>query len=237
MSSYLSEKNSGVKFYDFDGNELSNQGFFEFLKDCGVNYVRLRVWNDPTDENGNGYGGGNCDIDSAVKMGRWISNARMKVLIDFHYSDFWADPGKQTAPKSWAGMSVDEKAKACQKFTSESLQKLLDAGVDVGMVQVGNETNNGVAGEKSWANMAKIFSAGSKAVRTVAEKNDKDILVAVHFTNPETSGRYEGYAANLEKVREESADHTYYYLTALFGIKSYEAYLEWCETAEKTIKS
>ncbi|CBK73963.1 Arabinogalactan endo-1,4-beta-galactosidase [Butyrivibrio fibrisolvens 16/4] len=199
VSSYLSEKNSGVKFYDFDGNELSNQGFFEFLKDCGVNYVRLRVWNDPTDENGNGYGGGNCDIDSAVKMGRWISNAGMKVLIDFHYSDFWADPGKQTAPKSWAGMTVEEKAKACQKFTSESLQKLLDAGVDVGMVQVGNETNNGVAGEKSWANMAKIFSAGSKAVRTVAEKNDKDILVAVHFTNPETSGRYEGYAANLEK--------------------------------------
>ena len=100
VSSYLSEKNSGVNFYDFDGNELSNQGFFEFLKDCGVNYVRLRVWNDPTDENGNGYGGGNCDIDSAVKMGRWISNAGMKVLIDFHYSDFWADPGKQTAPKA-----------------------------------------------------------------------------------------------------------------------------------------
>ena len=199
VSSYLAEKNSGVKFYDFDGNELSNQGFFEFLKDCGVNYVRLRVWNDPADGNGNGYGGGNCDIDAAVKMGKWISNAGMKVLIDFHYSDFWADPGKQTAPKAWAGMSVEEKAKACGEFTEDSLQKLLDAGVDVGMVQVGNETNNGVAGEKSWANMAKIFSAGSKAVRKVAGKNDKDILVAVHFTNPETSGRYDSYAANLEK--------------------------------------
>lgn len=199
VSSYLAEKNSGVKFYDFDGNELSNQGFFEFLKDCGVNYVRLRVWNDPADGNGNGYGGGNCDIDAAVKMGKWISNAGMKVLIDFHYSDFWADPGKQTAPKAWAGMSVEEKAKACGEFTEDSLQKLLDAGVDVGMVQVGNETNNGVAGEKSWANMAKIFSAGSKAVRKVANKNDKDIIVAVHFTNPETSGRYDSYAANLEK--------------------------------------
>ena len=199
VSSYLSEKNSGVSYYDFDGNELSNQGFFDFLSDCGVNYVRIRVWNDPTDEDGNGYGGGNCDIDTAVKIGKWVTAAGMKVLIDFHYSDFWADPGKQTAPKAWSDMTVDEKTEAVEEYTTESLQKLLDAGVDVGMVQIGNETNNGIAGEKTWANMAKIFSAGSAAVRQISEDNDKDILVAVHFTNPETSGRYAGYAANLEK--------------------------------------
>lgn len=199
VSSYLSEKNSGVKFYDFDGNELSNQGFFDFLHDCGVNYVRIRVWNDPTDGNGNGYGGGNCDIDTAVKMGKWVTNAGMKVLIDFHYSDFWADPGKQTAPKAWKSMSIDEKTEAVEAYTKESLNKLIDAGVNVGMVQIGNETNNGVAGEKTWENMAKIFSAGSKAVREVSENLDHDILVAVHFTNPETSGRYAGYASKLDE--------------------------------------
>ena len=199
VSSYVSEKNSGVKFYDYDGNELSDQGFFDFLADCGVNYVRIRVWNDPTDGNGNNYGGGNCDLEVARKIGVWASNAGMKVLIDFHYSDFWADPGKQTAPKSMASMSVDDKAEAIETFTADSLESLIDSGVNVGMVQIGNETNNGVAGESSWANMAKIFSAGSKAVRTVASAKDKQILVAVHFTNPETSGRYAGYAANLEK--------------------------------------
>ena len=199
VSSYVSEKNSGVKFYDYDGNELSDQGFFDFLYECGVNYVRIRVWNDPTDENGNSYGGGNCDLEVAKKIGVWATNAGMKVLIDFHYSDFWADPGKQTAPKSMASMSVSEKAEAIETFTVESLESLIDSGVDVGMVQIGNETNNGVAGETTWENMAKIFSAGSKGVRTVASNNDKEILVAVHFTNPETSGRYAGYAANLDK--------------------------------------
>ncbi|WP_029230703.1 glycosyl hydrolase 53 family protein [Butyrivibrio sp. VCB2006] len=198
VSSYVAEKNSGVKYYDYDGNELDDQGFFNFLADGGVNYVRIRVWNDPYDENGNGYGGGNCDIDVARKIGVLATNAGMKVLVDFHYSDFWADPGKQTAPKAYAGMSLDEKSAAIEEFTKESLEGLLDSGVNVGMVQVGNETNNGIAGEKSWDGMARIFSAGSAAVRKVSEDYGKEILVAVHFTNPESSGRYAGYAQKLD---------------------------------------
>jgi arabinogalactan endo-1,4-beta-galactosidase len=198
LSSYIAEKNSGVKFYDYDGNELDDQGFFDFLYDGGVNYVRIRVWNNPNDSDGNGYGGGNCDIEVARQIGLLATNAGMKVLIDFHFSDFWADPGKQTAPKAYAGLSADEKASLVNTFTTKSLAYLLDEGVNVGMVQVGNETNNGVCGEKSWENMAKIFSAGSSAVRNVSEQYGKDILVALHFTNPESSGRYAGYARNLE---------------------------------------
>ncbi len=198
LSSYISEKNSGVKFYDYDGNELDDQGFFNFLHDGGVNYVRVRVWNDPKDTDGNGYGGGNCDINVAEQIGKLATNAGMKVLVDFHYSDFWADPGKQVAPKAFAGMTADEKAEAVREYTVNSLNQLLEAGVNVGMVQIGNETNNGIAGEKSWDNMAKIFSAGSVAVRSVAESYNREILVAVHFTNPETSGRYAGYASKLD---------------------------------------
>ncbi len=198
VSSYVAEKNSGVKYYDFDGNELDDQGFFDFLAGCGVNYVRIRVWNDPTDGNGNYYGGGNCDIEVAKKIGSLATAAGMKVLIDFHYSDFWADPGKQTAPKAMKNMSLDEKAAAIEEFTVTSLESLIATGVDVGMVQIGNETNNGVAGEKSWDGMAKIFSAGSSAVRKVAAASGKEILVAVHFTNPEKSGRYASYAKNLD---------------------------------------
>ena len=83
---------------------------------------------------------------------------RSTIIREVHYSDFWADPGKQTAPKSMASMTTDEKAEAIEQFTKDSLNSLIDSGVNVGMVQIGNETNNGVAGEKSWAGMAKVFS-------------------------------------------------------------------------------
>ena len=194
LSSYASLKDSGVKYYDFDGNELNDQEFFNFLfSDCDVNYVRIKIWNDPYDANGNCYGGGNNDLATAVKIGKLASNAGMKVLIDFHYSDFWADPGKQMVPKQWAGYSVAEKEKAIYDYTKASLITLKNSGVNVGMVQVGNETNGYICGETNWDNIVRLFSAGSKAVREVCP----DALVALHFANPETSGRYEGYAKKL----------------------------------------
>ncbi|MDO5293418.1 MAG: glycosyl hydrolase 53 family protein [bacterium] len=199
VSSYIAQKNSGVNYYDFDQNKLDDQGFFNLLSSCGVNYIRIRVWNNPFDENGNGYGGGNNDLETAVKIGQWATKAGMKVLIDFHYSDFWADPGKQKAPKAWEAMTIEEKSKAVNEFTTESLNRLLSEGVDVGMVQVGNETNGKVCGETTWTNISEIFNAGSSAVRAVASEKNKDILVALHFANPEKTGLYAGYAEQLNK--------------------------------------
>lgn len=198
VSSYVSIRDSGVTFKDWNGDVITDQQFFDQLKEAGVNYVRIRVWNDPYDANGNGYGGGNNDLDKAVKIGQWATNAGMKVLIDFHYSDFWADPDKQQAPKEWAEYSIDQKVDAVKKYTNDSLTTLIENGVDVGMVQVGNETNNGVCGENNWENMCKIFSAGAEAVRTVATDKGKDIMVAVHFANPEKSGTYANYASQLD---------------------------------------
>lgn len=199
VSSYITLKDSGVKFYDFDGNELDDQGFFHLLASSGVNYIRIRVWNDPYDASGNGYGGGNNDLEKAVRMGQWATNAGMKVLIDFHYSDFWADPAKQETPKAWEGLGIAEKAAAVEQFTQNSLRTLIQSGVDVGMVQVGNETNGKVCGESDWGNMSQIFNAGSSAVRTVAAEKGREILVALHFANPETSGRYAEYAQKLDQ--------------------------------------
>ncbi|MBD5554998.1 MAG: hypothetical protein HDQ95_06565, partial [Roseburia sp.] len=197
ISSYDSLWNSGVRFYDFDGNQLDYGGFFTLLKDSGVNYVRLRVWNDPFDEEGNGYGGGNNSVENAKKMGKAASDAGLKVLIDFHYSDFWADPGKQQVPKAWAGYTVDQRATEIEKYTYDSLKELIEAGVDVGMVQVGNETTNSICGASNWADRAKLFNAGSKAVRQIASEKGMEILVALHFTNPERSGNYANFAKNL----------------------------------------
>ena len=187
---------SGVKYYDFDGTE---KDVYEILSANGVNYIRVRVWNDPFDSKGNGYGGGNCDLENAIAIGKRATAVGMKLLVNFHYSDFWADPGKQMVPKAWKGMSIDEKTEALYAYTADCLKQLKKAGVDVGMVQIGNETNGAMCGESSsavggWKKIMQLMSAGSKAVREVFP----NALVAVHFANPENAESYASYGKNLD---------------------------------------
>lgn len=184
-------ENSGVKFYDYNGEEAD---VFKILSDAGINYIRVRVWVDPYDKNGNGYGGGNCDIDNAVEIGKRATKYGMKLLVDFHYSDFWADPNKQFVPKAWADMEIDEKADALREYTRESLTKLKEAKVDVGMVQIGNETNGAMCGETIWMNICNLMAAGAAATREIMP----DALIAVHFTNPEMPDNLFGYAKKLD---------------------------------------
>ena len=191
VSSVLAEEASGVRYYDFDGNEAD---LFQVLADAGVNTIRVRVWNDPYDSRDRGYGGGNCDIRTAVAIGQRATRCGMKLLVDFHYSDFWADPGKQMAPKAWAKMDIEEKTEACYRFTLDCLTQLKDAGVNVGMVQVGNETNGALCGEKTWLNIQYLMQAGARATREVFP----EALVAVHFANPEKAGSYMNYAGKLD---------------------------------------
>jgi arabinogalactan endo-1,4-beta-galactosidase len=183
ISSVLALEKSGVVFYNEKGRPTD---FFKLLADGGHNYVRVRVWNDPFDDQKRGYGGGNCDAAVAAEIGRRAAKHGMKLLVNFHYADFWADPGKQPAPKAWEGMDLNDKADALYNYTLDSLRFIKDAGADIGMVQIGNETNNGMAGEEGFANMVPLFKAGVKAVRDF----DPNILIALHFTNPETEGRY-----------------------------------------------
>lgn len=206
VSSYVALKNSGVEYYDFDGNPLDDQGFFNLLAASGINYVRIRVWNNPYDTDGNGYGGGNNDLDKAIKMGQWATNAGMRVLIDFHYSDFWADPAKQQAPKAWQNISSANKPQTVYDYTVDSLTKLINAGVDVGMVQVGNETNNGIAGEYGWSEgMLNVFRKGCEAVHAVNNPKSEDgkILAVLHFANPEKNTNYLNWAEKLSDAEVE----------------------------------
>ena len=191
VSSVLSLEKSGVSYADAQGIE---KDIFQILKENGINYIRVRVWNDPYDAQGNAYGGGNNDIQAAREIGRRAALQGMKLLVDFHYSDFWADPGKQQAPKAWEGMKIKDKAQAAYLFTLDSLRQLREAGADIGMVQLGNETNGKLAGEKTWMNIFRVMEAGSRAVR----ETDPGIQVAVHFSNPETAGSYMTYASKLD---------------------------------------
>lgn len=195
-SAVLAVENSGAKYYGFDGEE---QDVFKTLAEAGVNYIRLRVWNDPYDENGNGYGGGNNDVATAIELGKRATQYGMKVCIDFHYSDFWADPTKQYVPKAWKGMNLEQKSDALYDFTVTSLTDILNAGVDVCMVQVGNEINKGMSGETFMSSVAELLKAGSSAVREVSKAAGKDIQVAVHYTDIDKQGEIAKITADLEK--------------------------------------
>ncbi|MCR5045408.1 MAG: glycosyl hydrolase 53 family protein [Treponema sp.] len=228
VSTVIAEEESGVVYKGWDGQP---QDLFKTLRESGVNYIRVRVWNDPWDENGNSFGGGHNDLDTAIEIGKRAAKYKLPLLVDFHYSDFWADPNKQKAPREWADMGIEEKQEALYDFTKSSLKKLIKSGAIVGMVQIGNETTTGMAGEKNWMKVCKLMNAGAKAVREVS----KDIKVVVHFTNPEKAGEYEHITDILAHNKVDydvfgTSDYPYWHL----GTKNLAKLLD--KIADKTGK-
>ena len=209
VSSVLAEEASGVKYYGFDGKETD---LFRLLADYGINTIRVRVWNHPFDDEGRGFGGGNCDIAAAVEIGKRAAATGQKLLVDFHYSDFWADPGKQMVPRAWAGMEIEEKTEAVYQYTKNCLTQLKEAGVDVCMVQTGNETNGQLCGEKTWMNIAFLMDAGARATREVFP----EALVALHFANPENADSYRTYARKMDYYEKNGLIHYDVFATSYY---------------------
>ena len=191
ISSLIALENSGLVYHNFNKQP---QELVSLLHEAGINAIRVRVWNDPYDTNGNGYGGGNCDLETAITIGKRAMKYNMKLLVDFHYSDFWADPGKQQPPKAWASFDLSEKIAAIQDYTKECLQAFREEGICVSMVQVGNETTVGFCGEWTPEGQYSLMAAAAKAVREF----DPAIRIAVHYTNPEKGG-YATFARWLQK--------------------------------------
>ena len=182
ISSMISELESGVVYRDYEGNKLETlDDICKFLANQGINHIRIRVWNNPYDTNGNGYGGGNNDVAKAKQFADACRNAGIKMLVDFHCSDLWTDPGKQYVPKAWKGYTVEQKAEALTAFLEASLNTIDPTKDVVDMVQVGNETTNGFIGETDVANMCTLFEAGSKGVKAY----NNEVKVVIHLTNPE----------------------------------------------------
>lgn len=179
VSTLLSVEASGGVFYD----KGKADDALEILRRYGANYVRLRLWNDPYDENGTPYGAGTCDLKAVLELARRAKEKGMKWLLDFHYSDFWADPGKQYPPKAWHGFDADQLEQAVYDFTRETVLSCAAAGLTPDMVQVGNEVTNGLLwplGQKpNFDNISKFVNAGVRAVRETAPET----LVMIHLDN------------------------------------------------------
>ncbi len=218
LSSIMEIEENGGVFHDNTGKETD---VFLLLKENGMNSIRIRIWNDPVDENGTSYGCGHNDLDTAIQIGKRATDCGMRVFIDFHYSDFWADPSSQEVPKHWENMTFPEKENALYTYTKDSLQTLLDNGVNVTMVQIGNETTSGLSGETEWENITSLMSMGSKAVRETARENDREILVAVHFTEYK---HFDWYASMLKLYNVDydvfAASYYPYWHGSLDGLES-----------------
>lgn len=195
---------SGAAYKYLDG---TSGDIFDILAGAGVNYVRIRIWNNPYDSSSpyKGYGGGNCDLYNAKILGKRATDAGMQVLIDFHYSDFWADPAKQYAPKAWVDYSLAYKKDAVYNFTYDSLCELLDYGVNVQMVQIGNETNGAMCGvgglyDGVWdfsSGVAELMQQGCYAVDDINSAYGRNVLKALHFASLVSNGEW--YAEQLDK--------------------------------------
>lgn len=186
--SWLTEmEDDGVKFYNKEGKATE---CLALLRDLGVNSIRLRVWVNPD--------GGWCGKDDVVAKARRAQQLGFRLMIDFHYSDTWADPGHQTVPAAWKGYTFEQMKQAVANHTSEVLKALKDRGVsNVEWVQVGNETSDGmlwndqdvsVTGRcsKNAANFAAYVNAGYDAVKDVYPS----AKVIVHIDEGNTLSRY-----------------------------------------------
>lgn len=164
---------SGYKFYNSSGTQ---QDLLQILKDKGINSIRLRVWVNPTD--------GWCNKADVLAKAIRAKALGMRILIDFHYSDSWADPGKQAKPAAWASQDINALKTSVYNHTLDVLNTLNSNGITPEWVQVGNETNDGMLWEdgrasKSMANFAALVNSGYSAVKAV----NSAIKVIVHISN------------------------------------------------------
>lgn len=179
LSTLIEVENCGGKFYDHGkpGDAI------EILKRYGMNMVRLRLWNDPYSEDGEPYGAGTNDLDTTIRMAARLKKAGIDWMLDLHYSDFWADPGKQTVPKAWRGMSPEELEKAVYAYTLSVMNKLREEGLMPKITAVGNEITNGLLWPygrvPNFENIVRFLNAGIRAVREAAP----DVKVMLHLDN------------------------------------------------------
>ncbi len=196
MSSIVEVLSAGGVFYDYSGNAIADiDDFMKFMADQGINYARIRLWNNPYNSSTNAsYGGGGNDLNTDLEIAKAASKAGMKICLDFHYSDFWADRERQFAPSAWSNYSGTALTDAAAKFTTETLEAFKDVGCTPSMVQVGNETNNNsICGTSG----TSFFSACCSAVRSFATTNNTDIKIVIHHSDDQDVNTISGYITAL----------------------------------------
>ena len=204
--SILDEMEQSGAIYKINGKQ---QDPLTILKNNGVNYVRLRLWVDPYDANGNAYGAGTNDLNRTLKLAKRAKNKGLKVLLDFHYSDFWVDPGKQNLPKAWQNQSFEQLNSSVYSYTADVLNQMKSQGIYPDMVQIGNELNSGMLWPygKSWGGDGKEFTrlatflkSGVQAVKDTQQSNTPIML---HLADGGDKSAFQWW---LDEITNQSVD-------------------------------
>ena len=203
-STYLEELEHGARYLD---GGVPIDPLDAFLAN-GVDWMRIRVWNDPRSPSGEPYLAGNCDVEHYIRLGKLAKSKGYRLLMDFHYSDFWADPGKQMIPKAWGKYGIVEMEQAVYEFTRDCLCAACAAGVAPEMIQVGNEITNGMlwpvgrleqadGTRGNYENFCRLVHAGCKACREIIpgakivlhlERSNDQAVYQEFFTHMENAG-------------------------------------------------
>lgn len=173
----------GMRVKDFDGSQIEP---FELLKKYGVNAVRLRIWHTPKNVPESG---GYCDLAHTIAMAEEIRKHGMQFMLDFHYSDFWADPAQQRKPMAWENLDFEQLQEAVFSYTRDTLLTLQEKGLLPDIVQIGNEIRSGLLfpeGElPDYSGMVRLVNAGIQGARSVAEPEEMQIMIHL-----DQGGRY-----------------------------------------------
>ncbi|MFV8324389.1 glycoside hydrolase family 53 protein [Flavobacterium sp. ZS1P14] len=196
---------TGYKFYDADGSE---KDCLQLLKDRGVNTIRLRVWVNPSNDKVSGH----CSAAETVTMAVRAQKMGMRIMIDFHYSDSWADPGKQTKPAAWTKHSFLELLNDVYQHTFDVLYALKSVGVTPEWVQVGNEIPGGMlwpeGSTTNWTQLAQLLNKGYEATKAI----NPAIKVIVHLDEGNNNARFRTFFDNakVNNVKYDVIGLSYY---------------------------
>ncbi len=203
VSTYLEELDHGARYYDAG---LPCDPLEDFRAN-GVEYMRIRVWNHPYSPSGEGYLAGNCDIAHYIRLAKLAQAKGYRLLMDLHYSDFWADPGKQMPPKAWKDLEIGELAQQVYSFTKDCLTKARSAGVSPELIQVGNEITNGMlwplgrleqpdGTRGNYDNFCRLVDAGCRACREEAPQ----AKIILHLERSHDQGVYQEFFTRMSKA-------------------------------------
>ena len=199
---------TGYKFYDVDGTQ---KDCLQLLKDRGINTIRLRVWVNPSNDKASGH----CSPAETVVMAIRAQKMGMRIMIDFHYSDTWADPAHQTKPSAWANHTFEELKNDVYKHTFDVLNALKIAGVTPEWVQVGNEIPSGmlwpegkIENNQKWNQLGALLDKGYDATKAI----DSNIKVVIHVDQGNNNGRFRWFFDNISKnnVKYDVIGMSYY---------------------------
>ncbi len=196
---------TGYQFYDSNGDK---KDCFQLLKERGMNTIRLRVFVNPNDDKASGH----CSKEETITMALRAQKMGMRVMIDFHYSDSWADPSKQNKPAAWANHSFTELLNDVYNHTFDVINSLKKAGVTPEWVQIGNEIPGGMlwpeGSTTNWIQLGQLLNKGYDAVKEV----DRNIKVIVHVDEGNNNTKFRNFFDNAtaQKVRYDVIGLSYY---------------------------